>query len=150
MSIALRPCPNDDPAFLQLVSRLDAFLAVTDGEEHGFYDRFNGPDTLDYALVLERDGQAVGCGGLRDKGDGDFEIKRMFVAEEARGERLAVVLLRALEDEARRRGGRRTVLETGLRQNAAVRLYAREGYVQTERYPPYEGMGNSVCFERKL
>ena len=146
MSVALRPCPNDDPIFLRLVAQLDAFLAVTDGEEHGFYHRFNGPASLDYAVVIERDGVAVGCGGLRNKGGGDFEIKRMYVAEEARGTRLAVTLLRALEDEARRRGGQRTVLETGLRQYAAVRLYTREGYVRIPNYAPYEGMGNSACF----
>ena len=150
MSLQLRPCRPDDPAFLRLVAALDAFLAVTDGAEHGFYTQFNGPDTLDYACVLQRDGEPVGCGGLRDKGGGDFEVKRMYVAEEARGQRLAVTLLDTLEDEARRRGGRRTVLETGLRQNAAVRLYEREGYLRIPNYPPYEGMGNSVCFAKAL
>ena len=150
MSVALRSCPNDDPAFLRLVAQLDAFLAVTDGAEHGFYHQFNGPASLDYACVLERDGEAVGCGGLRRKDHGDFEVKRMYVAEAARGRRLAVTLLRHLEDEARRRGGRRTVLETGLRQNAAVRLYEREGYARIPNYPPYEGMANSACFARTL
>ena len=150
MSVTLRPCRNDDPAFLQLVAQLDAFLAVTDGEEHGFYDQFNGSDTLDYAVVLECDEKAVGCGGLRQKGGGDFEIKRMYVVEEARGERLAVTLLRHLEEEARVRGGERTVLETGLRQNAAVRLYGREGYARVPNYPPYERMANSACFARPL
>lgn len=146
----LRPCPPDDAAFLALVGRLDAYLAVTDGDEHGFYAQFNAPATLDYALVLERDGVPVACGGLRARGDDAYEVKRMFVAEDARGHRLAVAVLRALETEARARGARRVVLETGLRQSEAVRLYTREGYRRVPNFPPYEAMANSACFERAL
>lgn len=156
----LRPCPNDDPAFLALVAELDAFLAITDGDEHGFYDQFNGTEALDYAVVLEEAGSPVGCGALRRaKGIGEtagaarpgtFELKRMYVAEVARGRGLAVALLRHLEDEARRRGATRLILETGTRQRAAVRLYEREGYRRIPNYPPYDGMADSLCYERPL
>jgi GNAT superfamily N-acetyltransferase len=36
-------------------------------------------------LVAYDDGHAVGCVGMRDLGDGVCEMKRMFVAAEARG-----------------------------------------------------------------
>ena len=147
----LRPCPRDDPAFRDLVAQLDGFLAVTDGDEHDFYAQFNHADTLDYALVLEAvDGRALACGALRAKSAERIEVKRMYVVEEARGGRLAVTVLRALEAEALRRGFREIVLETGIRQPAAIRLYEREGYTRIEAYPPYAGVDNSVCFGKSV
>lgn len=151
MAARLRSCRPDDPAFLALVAELDAFLAVTDGEEHGFYRQFNGADTLDYAAVAELDGRAVGCGALREKTSARVELKRMFVAEAARGTGVAQVVLAALETEARARGYAEVVLETGLRQVAAVRLYERAGYARmAENYAPYQAMTNSVCFAKAL
>lgn len=148
----LRACPVDDPAFAALVARLDAYLAATDGDEHAFYAAHNRSDTLDFALVLEEPGGggALACGALRRKSAERVEVKRMYVAEEARGRRLAVGVLRALEAEARRRGYREVVLETGVRQPAAIRLYEREGYRRIPAYPPYAAMANSVCYARAL
>ena len=42
------------------------------------------------------------------------------------------------------------VLETGLRQQEAVRLYQKNGYQLTENYGPYTEMPNSVCFKKRL
>lgn len=148
---AVRSCPPNDPAFVGLVAELDAFLAVTDGDEHDFYAQFNHVDTLDFALVLQDEaGRAAACGALREKSPGRVEIKRMYVVEEARGRRLAVEILHALEDEARRRGYREVILETGIRQPAAIRLYEREGYRRIDAYPPYADVYNSLCFGKKL
>lgn len=146
----LRACFPDDRAFGALVAELDAFLAVTDGDEHAFYSQFNHADTLDFALVAERAGEPLGCGALRAKTRQRVEIKRMFVCEHARGEGIAQLLLRGLEDEARARGYAEAVLETGVRQVAAVRLYERAGYTRIAPYPPYAEVTNSVCFGKSL
>ena len=38
--ITLRRTTATDPDFIALVRRLDAYLAVTDGDEHAFYDQY--------------------------------------------------------------------------------------------------------------
>ena len=53
-------------------------------------------------LVLYDDGRPVGCGGVRDLGEGIGELKRMYVVPGARGRGHGRRLLAALEDEARR------------------------------------------------
>ena len=105
-------------------------------------------------LVLRLDGRPVGCGALKPMEEEGFEdaaeIKRMYVAPEVRGRRLAAVILRELEQLAREFGYARVVLETGDRNPEAIRLYERSGYQHIPPYGPYIGSARSVCFARNL
>lgn len=74
----------------------------------------------------------------------------MFTAPEFRGNRLGAVVLSALEDWAEELGYERCILETGLRQPEAIRLYEHEGFQRIPNYEPYKEMVNSVCFEKRL
>lgn len=80
-------------------------------------------------LVGYRDGVALCGGGIKRLPDGCCEIKRMYVVPAARGQGLARVLLRALEEAARSLGYQVARLDTGPRQPHAQRLYESEGYV---------------------
>ncbi len=95
-------------------------------------------------------GASLGCGGLRDLGSGSAEIKRMYVIPERRGTGVSVAILRALEDEARARGIRSLLLETGTEQPDAIRFYEREGYERIPNFGPYIGSEISVCYARSL
>lgn len=79
-------------------------------------------------IVGWRGEDAVCCGGLKRLEDGACEIKRMFVAPEARGQGVARALLHALEDVARELGYAVVRLDTGPRQPHAQRLYESEGF----------------------
>ena len=84
-------------------------------------------------LVARRGGVAVGCGALVLGTDGEAELKRMFVAPEARGLKIGSRILDALEAAAKAEGVRVLRLETGVRQPESLALYRRHGY--TERGP---------------
>jgi GNAT superfamily N-acetyltransferase len=73
-------------------------------------------------------------GGVRGLSEGTAEIKRMFVRPVARSRGLAGLLLAALEDEALALGYRAVRLDTGPKQQHAMRLYRSAGY---EDIPPY-------------
>jgi GNAT superfamily N-acetyltransferase len=79
-------------------------------------------------LVVWREGRPVACGGLKPLDAIACEIKRMYVAPDARGAGIAGRLLEALEDEARRLGYAVARLDTGPAQPHAQRLYERAGY----------------------
>jgi GNAT superfamily N-acetyltransferase len=79
-------------------------------------------------LVVWRHGRPVGCGGVKRLDATTCEIKRMYVAPEARGAGVAKRLLEALEDEARQLGYAVARLDTGPAQPHAQRLYERAGY----------------------
>lgn len=139
-----------DPQFIKLVRDLDEFLAVTDGEDHAFYDRFNQLGEIKHALLIFLDDEVIGCGAIKKFGDRCYEVKRMFVVDIHRGNGYAGVILKGLEDWARDLGASSCVLETGVRQKAAVHLYQKSGYSQIDNYGQYVGVQNSICFEKKL
>jgi GNAT superfamily N-acetyltransferase len=87
-----------------------------------------GPPGGTFLVGFEPDGRAVCCGGVKDLGDGACEIKRMFVAPDARGRGYARELLAALEDAARALGYETARLDTGPRQPQAERIYRDSGY----------------------
>lgn len=80
-------------------------------------------------LVGYRDGIAICCGGVKRLDDRHCELKRMYVAPEARGAGVGRQLLRALEHAARDLGYEVARLDTGPRQPGAQRLYESDGYL---------------------
>lgn len=74
-----------------------------------------------HAVAFDDAKTAVGTGRLLPDG----HIGRMAVAQAARGSGIGSALLRALMDEARRRGHREAVLSA---QTQAVEFYRRHGY----------------------
>ena len=148
--IELRRTDNTNLDFRNLVRELDAYLTVTDQEEHAFYDQYNGLEGINHVVVAYKNGTAVACGAFKKYADTTVEVKRMYTAPVARGRGLAGSVLRELETWAAELGYTRAVLETGKRQVAAMAFYPRLGYSVIESYGPYLGMDNSVCFGKGL
>ncbi len=146
----LQRTTNTNKDFRELVILLDAHLAVTDEEEHDFYHQYNGLDAIKHVVMLYKGDQPLACGAFKEYADGVVEVKRMFTAEAARGQGLAVKVLDELEDWAKEEGYTKAVLETGKRQPYAVRLYEKQGYTIIPNYGQYVGMDNSVCMEKNL
>jgi DNA-binding MarR family transcriptional regulator/GNAT superfamily N-acetyltransferase len=72
--------------------------------------------------------QPVGCGALKFHGRRPAELKRMWVAPEARGLGLGRRLLSELEQLAREHGVRTVRLETNRNLTEAIALYRSSGY----------------------
>lgn len=136
--------------FRTLVQQLDAALAILDGDEHAFYHQFNKIDALKYVVLAYRDQQAVACGAIKEHAPETMEVKRMYVLPEARGKGIATQVLLELEQWAKEMQYQKCVLETGKKQPDAIALYTKNGYSITPNYGQYQGVDNSVCFEKLL
>jgi putative acetyltransferase len=102
-------------------------------------------------LIVYREGAPVGCGALRLLDAETAELKRMYVAPAVRGTGLGRRLLTALEAEARALGVRRLVLETGVRQTAALALYRATGFHPIALYGEYcLSPETSICLGKEL
>lgn len=104
-------------------------------------------------FVARRNGQAVGCGGIA-LFDGFAEVKRMFVTPQARGQRVARAILARLETEALAAGLSTVRLETGDKQDAAMRLYEAAGFFRCGAFGAYalmppEALRTSVFYEKR-
>jgi GNAT superfamily N-acetyltransferase len=141
----------DDPDAAALVGALLDDLA----ERYGGRDAFH-PDPRSLAppdgvfVVARIDGVPVGCGGFRRFDDEVAEVKRMYVAPEARRRGVATALLADLEARARTLGYRSIRLETGANQPEAMALYQRAGYQAMLPYGHYRDSPMSRCFEKDL
>ena len=141
---------SDDPDFRELVVDLDKYLAEVDGDEHSYYAQFNGIAQIPNVLVAYEGGKAIGCGAFKRYDDSTAEIKRMYVDPNQRGRRIGAQILNELESWASELGFAATILETGHKQTAAVRLYKNSGYEVIPNYDQYAGVENSVCMKKIL
>lgn len=102
-------------------------------------------------VVAWRQGTPMGCGAVRMLDDQTGELKRMYVAPAVRGTGLGRRLVDALEAEARALGARRLVLETGIRQHAAIALYRATGFHEIPLYGEYVlSPATSLCMGKAL
>jgi putative acetyltransferase len=142
---------SNDKNFQYLVEKLDADLRIRDGEDNAFYAQFNKIALIKHAIVAyDGDGAPVGCGAIKTFSEDAMEVKRMYVLPEKRGHNIASTVLKSLENWAKELNYAKCVLETGLKQPEAIALYKKNGYAIIPNYGQYIGIGNSVCFEKKI
>jgi DNA-binding MarR family transcriptional regulator len=79
-------------------------------------------------LIARLNGAPVGCGALKFHPGEPVELKRMWVARDARGLGLGRRLLGALEDYAAAVGATSVRLETNRTLTEAIQLYRSSGY----------------------
>jgi DNA-binding MarR family transcriptional regulator/GNAT superfamily N-acetyltransferase len=85
-------------------------------------------------LVAYLHGQPIGCGAVKHHAEAPAEIKRMWLAPEARGLGLGRRLLETLEACARENGARIAHIETSAVSSEALSLYRSSGWVEVPRF----------------
>lgn len=146
----LKRTDSSDPDFQQLVHELDKDLAIRDGEEHSFFAQFNKIDMIRHVVVGYINGQAVGCGAIKQYAEHTMEVKRMFVDPAFRGKGIASVVLAELEKWTTELGYTICILETGMKQPEAIRLYEKNNYRLIPNYGQYADVESSVCYQKEL
>ncbi|HEY3512277.1 MAG TPA: GNAT family N-acetyltransferase [Kribbella sp.] len=139
----------DDSELGELLAAAYAELVVRYGAE----GRSQVKEGAQYFVVLNDERQAVGCGALQAFGvetehAGDGEVKRMYVAPDARGRGYARALLAGLEETARAAGHSALRLATGDRQPEAIALYESSGYTRTPPWGKYVNQPGTHCYAK--
>lgn len=132
--------PPDQPAIATLLQISDAVAARL---YPGAFRRPLNPATLSrpgITLFVARDdtGRALGCAALLDLGDGTAELKRMIVDPDHAGQGVGRHLVTAILQSARERNLRAVLLEVGIRNVEARRLYERAGFRNRGPFGRYE------------
>ena len=115
MKLEIKRTNSENKNFINLVKDLDAYLKITDGDEHEYYNQFNNIDVLKHVVVVCFNEVPVGCGAIKKFDVTSVEIKRMFVSLDKRGSGIAQKIVAELENWAKELGFQKTVLEV-LRQ----------------------------------
>ena len=145
-----------DPVGHEARSLVEALCA----EMSARYGRAPSPFSLEEAalpgsvfLVAKRDGELLGCGALRPLDALDekrAELKRMYVCPKARRLGVGRKIIAALEEYAREFGYKAVLLETGILQPEAQRLYESCGYERIPAFGGYVGNATSVCYRKRI
>jgi GNAT superfamily N-acetyltransferase len=129
----------DDPDVQRLATDQQAEIRARYGGKEEPGRKPSAADVSVVVLARDDDGAPLGCGALRELGDGVAEVKRMYVVPAARGRGVSKAVLAALEDAARERGWTTLRLETGPLQPEAVGLYTGAGYRPIGAFGAYVG-----------
>jgi putative acetyltransferase len=148
----LAPVTVRDPGVAGLIDALT--LELADG---GYSDEESFGYSLDqlersgvHLVGATSDGRLVGLGGLELQEDGFAELKRFYVDPAHRGGGVADAVIEKLVEHARSHGATTLRLETGDKQQAAMRFYARHGFEVVPRFGPYVDSATSVCMSRSI
>jgi GNAT superfamily N-acetyltransferase len=107
------------------------------------------PATIVHTVLLVADGTAVAHAALRPFGD-ELEVKKVFVAADARGHGHSRALMLELERVALERGIHSLVLQTGDLQVPAIALYVSLGYEPIPVYGAYSAIPFALCYRKQL
>ena len=132
-----------DPAGADARHCFERYFAELDARFHGGFDAgayggdsgqtdFTPPNGC--LLIARLDGQPIGCGALRTLASDVGELKRMWIAPDARGLGLGRRLLEELENEAKRHGFHVVRLDTNATLDEALALYRSSGYREIARF----------------
>jgi ribosomal protein S18 acetylase RimI-like enzyme len=136
--------PVTDPTAHALLTEYFEYRASTFPAGRAYQPTFPAPPDFTpprgvFLLLLDHDGTAIGCGGVRLLGvaqDGVtiFEVKHLWLKPHARGRGLGRRLLDELERRAAAFGARDLVLDTNRSLAAANALYRSAGYFEIDAY----------------
>lgn len=142
---------SNDTDFKNLIVALDKEFWVRYPDTQQNFVPFNYVDERARVVVAYQDGVAVGCGCFRPMNEElIIEIKRMYVDPAVRGKGIGGKVLLELEGWAKEEGFTKSMLETGVKQPEAIRVYQRSGYTIIPNYPPYENIDESICMMKFL
>jgi putative acetyltransferase len=145
--LEIRPDDLSGPEIAELISiHAATMLAASPPESCHFLpiDGLRKPSVSVWSLW--EDGALIGCGALKDLGDGTGEIKSMHTRQALRGRGLGRLMLEHILGEARRRGYTALWLETGSMDAfvPARRLYEAYGFTYCGPFGDYTEDPHSV------
>jgi len=138
LNAALVTVSVEDPATVDAQWCIGQYFAELDERFESGFDPTRGisadaPELTwpaGFLLVARIRDRAIGCVGLKLHADAPAEMKRMWVAREARGLGVGRRLLAEVETHARAAGVKVIHLETNGTLREAIELYRRNGYAE--------------------
>ncbi|MGB8453710.1 MAG: GNAT family N-acetyltransferase [Anaerocolumna sp.] len=134
---------------ITLMDELSAELEhITGNSGRGSFGNANIKNPRSIFVIARESDIAVGCGAFRELSDDTAEIKRMYARKKSSG--VGGKILAHLEEQAKKFGYSRIILETRKCNEKAVSFYQRHGYRVIKNYGKYVEMPEAICFEKIL
>ncbi len=141
---------SDDRRFKNLILELDNDLTTRYSQADYRFDANIQLNALDTAIIAQISNITVGCGCFKEINSRTIEIKRMYVNPYFRGFGVASQMIDALTRWGKELFYDTAVLETGIKQPEAIKLYEKHGFAKIPSFAPYIEIPNSICMGKSL
>lgn len=150
--LEFRETDGTDSDFAMLCGRLDQDLDKLVGGkiQREQYEQYNQRDDIHDVIVVYDKGEPIACGAFKMYDEEHAELKRIYTEPSIRNKGLGAEIVRRLEANAKIKGFKWCILETGKPLEAACRLYKKAGYKIIPNYGQYADMPDSICMGRKI
>lgn len=150
MAVTIRTeSPLSPEARLMIDASEEALRAVYPPEECFTLSAEELADKATQFLLARDNARPVGCVALVDQGVYG-EVKRLYVADAARGNGVGRALMEELEQAARDIGLGCLLLETGAALEEAVALYRALGYTERAPFGGYPDIATNLFMEKRI
>ena len=136
--------------FQKLSNELDMELETKNGDKQKEYSKYNKLDNIKDIIIAFDNDKPIGCGSIKHYDNKRYEVKRVYIQKQYRGNGISKEIMKKLEDVAKQKGVHALILETGKQFIAAVSLYKSLGYKEIENYGQYKNMDSSICMEKTI
>ncbi|MCE7068024.1 GNAT family N-acetyltransferase [Dyadobacter sp. CY326] len=141
---------SENPDFKKLTDLLDDELCLLYNTQKADYEEYNRITNLQTVILAYENDIAIGCGCFKVLDEKTIELKRMFVSPASRGKGIASAMVTELEQWAKELGFVNAVLETGNKQQQAIKMYLKLGYSLSERPGQNQEIGHSIFMQKQL
>lgn len=148
VSVAAEPFGGDDAVRLRAAARLEVDRVYGYAADQG--RPLTAATAAAHVIARDQSGLALGTGSLSAAGDGVFEVRRLFVRPDSRGNGIGDLLLLELLAQAEELQAPAVVAEMGLLQPHAAALFIRNGFTRIRPFGLYHDHTASLCFSRAL
>lgn len=148
--LILKRATTRNSDFENLIMELDINLIELYNKVQYEYDKYAKVDYLETAIIAYMEDIAVGCSCFKEIDKDTIEIKRTFVNPYLRGSGIAGGIITELTNWAKELNYTWAVLEIGIKQVEAVRMYTKSGFQKVDNFGPYIGSTVSVCMGKTL
>jgi GNAT superfamily N-acetyltransferase len=110
---------------------LDKYFFVTNEDDKILSDPEKIIGDGGCVLFAKLNGEISGTCALIKESEEEYEIAKMGVTEKAQGNKVGYELMQAIVAEAKKRGAKIISLDTAKQLKAAIHLYKKFGFIQT-------------------
>lgn len=121
---------------------------ITGNSGKGSFENSDIDNPRSIFVIARENGNAIGCGAFREISNEIAEIKRMYARKKSSG--IGNKILSYLEEQAKKFGYSKIILETRKCNENAVNFYLKNEYKIISNYGKYETMEEAICFEKIL
>lgn len=151
MSVTIAIETPNQPEVLGLIEASDVYMNALYPPEGNFAVDLEALCQPEITFVVARlDGKAAGCGAIKWYEDGAAELKRIFVAGDARGNGIGRRIMDQLQELADGKRATRLYLETGPLNVEAVQLYHALGFRECGPFADYPENPYSLFMTKQL